>query len=170
MRKVCVRVGSGQHRQQAGRVDCPHEEHRQEEQPTARKTLENRRSSTLPSCSRTTPMNHRKAIPANGTRWRLKPDQASSLRICLECLKATFRPRNTDHRQASQEQHGQTRSPQSRPAGGSAAGGQSGQAHWYSHRLNLRFSMTACWPPSTPVGYGLLVQRRSLPPRDGGRK
>ena len=38
-----------------------------------------------------TPMNHKKAIPANGTSWRLNPDEASSLRICLECLKSALR-------------------------------------------------------------------------------
>jgi hypothetical protein len=44
-----------------------------------------------------TPMNHKKAIPANGTSWRLNPDEASSLRICLECLKAALRQGNTDY-------------------------------------------------------------------------
>ena len=39
--------------------------------PLPMKTVEKSRSSTSPSCSRTTPMNHRKAIPANGTRLRL---------------------------------------------------------------------------------------------------
>src|SRR4029079_8556251 len=38
--------------------------------PLPRKNVENNRSSTGPSWSRTTPMNHRKAMPANGTRWR----------------------------------------------------------------------------------------------------
>ena len=39
--------------------------------PLPRNTVENNRSSTSPSCSRTTPMNQRKAIPAKGTSWRL---------------------------------------------------------------------------------------------------
>jgi hypothetical protein len=39
--------------------------------PLPRNTVENRRSSTSPICSRITPMNQRKAIPANGTRLRL---------------------------------------------------------------------------------------------------
>ena len=37
--------------------------------PLPRKTVENRRSSTTPIWSRTTPMNQRKAMPANGTRF-----------------------------------------------------------------------------------------------------
>ena len=37
--------------------------------PLPRNTVENSRSSiTTPTCSRTTPMNHKKAMPANGTR------------------------------------------------------------------------------------------------------
>ena len=39
--------------------------------PLPRNTVENSRSSISPSWSRTTPMNHRKAMPANGIRWRL---------------------------------------------------------------------------------------------------
>ena len=40
--------------------------------PLPRKTVEKRRSSTSPSWSRTTPMNQRNAIPANGTRFRAR--------------------------------------------------------------------------------------------------
>lgn len=36
--------------------------------PLPMNTVETSRSSTSPSCSRTTPINHKKAMPANGTR------------------------------------------------------------------------------------------------------
>ena len=57
--------------------------------PLPKKTVENSRSSTLPSCSRTTPMNHKKAIPANGTRWRLN---RMRLRRCASVWSASRLP------------------------------------------------------------------------------
>ncbi len=38
--------------------------------PLPRNTVAKKRSSFSPSLSRTTPMNHKKAIPANGSRFK----------------------------------------------------------------------------------------------------
>ena len=60
--------------------------------PLPRKTVENNRSSTGPSRSRTTPMNHRKAIPANGTRCR--PTLTSARRLSSDCsVRGSASPR-----------------------------------------------------------------------------
>ena len=51
--------------------------------PLPRNTVENSRSSISPSWSRTTPMNQRKAMPANGIRWR--PSRISLRRLSSDC-------------------------------------------------------------------------------------
>ena len=152
---------SGEHRQQAGRVDCADEEHAKKSSPLPRKTVENRRSSMLPSCSRTTPMNHRKAIPAMA-RGEAQLDEVSSLRIRLECLEATSPTRQCG---SSSGPPGGARGHDPRNRGRPAASHRRAvrEAHWCSHRLNLRCRMTACCPLRTPVGYRLLVSTRSEP-------
>jgi hypothetical protein len=63
--------------------------------PLPRNTVENRRSSTAtPICSRTTPMNHKNAMPANGTRLRptrisLRREASPSSDCRLSSLSAT---------------------------------------------------------------------------------
>ena len=56
------------HLDQGARGHRAQEQHGEEEQPRSRKPSRTGRSSTSPSCSRTTPMNHRNAMPAKGTR------------------------------------------------------------------------------------------------------
>ena len=52
-------------------IAAPEKRRARNNSPLPMKTVENKRSSTAPSCSRITPMNHRNAIPAKGTSWRL---------------------------------------------------------------------------------------------------
>jgi hypothetical protein len=118
-----------EHRQQAGRVDCAHEEHRQEEQPAAQKDCGEQAILHVAELLADDADESQEGNPGKWHQVEAQPDEASSLRICLECLKATFRQGNTNHCQAGQEEHGKH-------------------------------------DPRNPT----LVQRRSLPPRDGDRE
>ena len=88
--------------------------------PLPRNTVENRRSSTTtPICSRTTPMNHKKAMPANGTRLRLSRISVRREASLLERLQTPLAQRNPQHRHRGDEQNGEHDSGDGRSTSGS---------------------------------------------------
>jgi hypothetical protein len=89
--------------QQAGRLDCAHEEHRQKSSPLPRKTVEKQAILHVAELLADDTDEPKEGNPGKWRQVEAQPDEASSLRIYLKCLKATCRQGNTDHRQASQE-------------------------------------------------------------------
>ena len=130
------RAGVGRHHElhEARRGDAPVKSMARKSRPLPRKTVENSRSSTSPSWSRTTPMNHRKAMPAKGTRWRLNRIRAPARGVLPQRVQAVVGERQPDHRHRGEQQHrehdpGHGRGPPAAPEAGGDPGRCGGHRH-----------------------------------------
>ena len=115
--------------------------------PLPRNTVENRRSSTSPSWSRTTPTNHRNAMPANGTRFRLHRTSRSRPRVGAQLGAGRPRRARCAASPSPSASARRRRSRRRRPTGGCASGARSGGGAGRWSRDQHRGSPTPCRGP-----------------------
>ena len=104
-KRSALTLGAGEHRQQPAGENRSDEQHRQEEQPTAQEDGGEQAILDAAELIADDADEPQEGNACKRNQVQAQPDEATSLRICLERLQRVLRQRNADHRQGYQKQH-----------------------------------------------------------------